>query len=107
MSDQTPTTLKDAMRAAEATDITPAPGTEVERLLATGLRLLKAQQERLINEETNYQQRRLQVTERYRVSLEKISLEAQESLRSLDLDHRAKMAGIRELVAKLKAMREA
>ena len=102
--------LQDAMKAAErsVTEIAAAPAsTEIERLLATGERLLRSQQERLLNEESKYQTMRIEIMDSYRVQLERIRQEAEDRLRVLDSEHNVRMSGIRNLIGKLKAMREA
>ena len=88
-------------------EVTKPEPTDVERLLATGERLLRGQQERLITEESKYQEARTRIVNDYRMRMERLGLEAEEALLAMDRQHEARMSSIRKLVEKLNAMRGA
>lgn len=91
----------------------PSAGTtamvtsEVERLLATGDRLLKNQQERVVQETAAYETTRTQLMNDYNAKVAKLDHDTQEALYQLHVEHEAKIADIKRLIAKLTAMREA
>ena len=108
MNEAVATSLQDALKVVNKTEaITPVAGTEIDRLLATGERLLKSQQERMLTEESDYQRRRVAMADQFRVHMERLRQDAEDQLRTLDSEHEAKMARMRNLIAKLKALREA
>lgn len=109
MNEAVSASLQEALKVVEhELSMTPASsGTEIDRLLATGERLLKSQQERMLAEESTYQHRRIQLADRFRVQMERLRQDAEDQLRTFNSEHEAKMARMRNLVAKLKALREA
>jgi len=79
----------------------------LERFMETGERLLGQQRQRLLALRGGYERDRVTLLDQYRVRLAELETEAREALRSLEARHGAEMAGVRSIVGKLTAMRDA
>jgi len=111
MTDQEPKALRQAMAAAEETR--PAPqgsppaSSEVERLIATGDRLLRVQQARLSAAYADYEQRKTERMNWYRSEMRRLVDEADHEMLLLDRAWDGDRGRIEALIAKLKALRAA
>jgi len=81
--------------------------SEVERLLQTGDRLLKNQQDRLVREEADYETTRTHIMNEYNSKVAALDQATKETLYQLHVEHEQKIADIKRLIVKLTAMREA
>jgi hypothetical protein len=82
-------------------------GTEVDMLLATGERLLRNQQDRLVGEKASYEAERTNMLNAYAANLAKLERDTADRLHQLQQEHQHRVSGIERLITKLKAMREA
>ena len=103
-----------ALPARDVPWTAPAPAVatslvtaDIERLLATGDKLLKNQQERIVNEEAQFETTRTQIMNDYNAKAAKLDHDTKEALFQLATNHEQTLAGIKRLIAKLNAMREA
>lgn len=96
-----------------APTVQPSPATqsivtgEIERLLMTSDRLLKNQKDRIINEEAHYETTRTQIMNDYNAKVAKLDHDTKEALFQLNANHEQTIAGIKRLITKLTALREA
>jgi hypothetical protein len=81
--------------------------SDMESLMNTGERLLRRQQDRLVQEKANYEEARVNLVNAYAAQLAKLERETADSAHRLLLEHNAKVGEIERLITKLKAMREA
>jgi hypothetical protein len=81
--------------------------TDIERLMNTGERLLREQQDRLVGEKANYEEGRVNMLNAYAASLAKLERQTADALHRLQQDHQGRTAEIERLIVKLKALREA
>jgi hypothetical protein len=96
--------MKDADKVIAKPDPVPS---DMEKLMATGERLLKSKIDEHLREVSAYEMQRLELIDSYRVRIERLRIEAEDQLRTLAKTHADKMNAIEHLIGKLKAMREA
>jgi hypothetical protein len=105
-----PHNLSRAMAAAEAAtapQASPPVGSEVERLIATGDRLLRVQQARLAQGYADHEKQRTERQNWYRTEMRRLTDEAEHELLMLDKAWDDQRRPIEAMIAKLKAMRAA
>ena len=104
--DSEPSNLQQAMKAAEGKDAPPA-GSDVERLIHTGDRLLRVQQGRLVTARADYERRRTERVSYYRGEMQRLADEAEHELLLMQREWQETGRQIDALIGKLKAMRAA
>jgi hypothetical protein len=82
-------------------------GTDMDKLMATGNRLLRQKIEERIKAVSEYERQRAELVDRYRVQIERTRMEAEDQLRLLEQAHAANMGTIEALIDKLKLLRGA
>ena len=87
--------------------IAKTESTEIERLLATGERLLRHQKSRLVAEKAQYESARTGALNHYKEQISKIESDTADELLVLQREHEHRVHEIERLIAKLTAMREA
>jgi hypothetical protein len=102
-----PNTLQQAMEAAIKAQVSPPAGDEVEKLISTGDRVLRAQQARLSTERASYEQRRLERLNFYRTEMQRLADEAEHELLLIDREWAERRSKLDTVIGKLKAMRAA
>jgi hypothetical protein len=109
MTDE-PNNLRQAMASAEshaATQASPPASSEVDRLIATGDRMLRVQQARLADGWTAHEKMKTERQTWYRAEMRRLVDEAEHELLMLDKAWDAARKPIETVIAKLKAMRAA
>lgn len=81
--------------------------TEVERLLATSERLLRVQQQKVVQEKANYETTRTALLNEFKSKVAEFEHDTKEALFLLQQEHEARVHAIERLIAKLTALREA
>ena len=103
--------IDDAMKDISGLGVIPRPNgkqvTDIERLMNTGERLLREQQNKLVGERANYEEGRVNMLNAYAANLAKLERDTADALHQLQQDHQGRVADIERLIAKLKALREA
>jgi hypothetical protein len=102
-----PTTLRQAMTAAESQQPASPASSEVDRLIQTGDRILRVQQARLAQGWTDHEKTRTERQNWYRSEMRRLVDEAEHELILLDKAWDAARRPIEAVIAKLKAMRAA
>jgi len=85
-------------------------GTQVldfEKLMSIGERLLKQKMDEHMKEVSVYELQRIELIDSYRVRMERLKIEAEEQLRSLEQLHNTKLEALEKLINKLRTLREA
>jgi len=114
MTDASTKNLENAVAAA-MTDMDKSPSlqvrrsevSDIERLMNTGERLLREQQDKLVGEKANYEEARTSLVNAYAAAQAKLDRDTADRAHRLLLEHNDRVAEIERLIAKLKALREA
>ena len=88
-------------------EIQQRPADEMTRLLATGNRLLRVQQHRLVTAQADYEKARVERINHYRSEMQRLADDCEYELHSLAIQHDEMLGQINSMIAKLKAMRGA
>jgi len=86
------------------------PSTQVldfDKLMSIGERLLKQKMDEHMKEVSVYELQRIELIDSYRVRMERLKIEAEEQLRSLEQLHNTKLEALEKLINKLRTLREA
>jgi hypothetical protein len=86
---------------------TVRPSSDMDKLMATGNRLLREKLDEHLAATSAYERARGEMSDGYRVQMERLRMEADDKLRQLDQEHRVNIGKIEALIAKLKILREA
>ena len=81
--------------------------SDIERLMNTGERLLREQQDKLVGEKASYEEARTNLVNAYAAATAKLDRDTADAAHRLLLEHNARVNEIERLIAKLKALREA
>lgn len=82
-----------------------SPVNDMQRLMATGARLLREKVDEHIAATSAYQRTRTELTDHYRVQMERLRMEADDRLRQLDAEHASNIRSLEDLIDKLKILR--
>lgn len=85
----------------------PSNTSDMERLLSTGERLLRRQQDKLVAVKANYEAERTSVINTYAEGLANLERNTADKLHQLLQERDASVSEIERLITKLKALREA
>ena len=101
--------LKDVQFDARRADVTVPKRqvTDIEKLMNTGERLLREQQDKLVGEKATYEEARTSLVNAYAAATAKLDRDTADRAHRLLLEHNDRVAEIERLIAKLKALREA
>lgn len=80
--------------------------SDFDKLLATGEKLLRYQQERAIQAESEYQKDRTAIIDGCRVKMDRLKQQTEDELRILDAGHRHRMLQFERTIKALKGLRE-
>lgn len=97
-----PTPLREMPTLRRSTDL-----TDVDRLLATGERLLRQQEDALLKLLSTYEQAQQVIGDQYRTRVAAAVRERDEQLRILAEQHETRVVTINRVIEKLTAMRDA
>lgn len=107
-SDETLPGIREIMAAADkAAKIELQQPTDMDKLMSTGARLLKSKMDEHLALTSSYERQRIELVDSYRVRIERLRIEAEDQLRSLESAHALQIQAIERLITKLKALREA
>jgi hypothetical protein len=90
----------------------PAEGSQanqlmdVQKLMEIGGRMLKQKMDEHMSAVSAYELQRTELIDSYRVRMERLKIEADEQLYSLEQTHRAKLESMEKLINKLRTLRE-
>jgi len=84
----------------------PTQVLDYDKLMDIGARLLKQKTDEHLSATSSYEVQRAELFDSYRVRMERLKMEAEEQLRSLDQLHAEKMSALEKLINKLKTLRE-
>jgi hypothetical protein len=79
---------------------------DYDKLMAIGERLLKQKLDEHMAATTNYERARVELVDSYRVRMERLKLEAEDQLRTLEETHFRTLENLEKLIGKLKTLRE-
>lgn len=96
-------TMRDVLRSATAA----AAGSDIDRWLVSGARLLRDAQARLAKAEHDVATGRARIIADAKLQLDELQRSTREALRQFDAEHQAELARLTEQVQRLIDMREA